>query len=119
MKAHPELKATLYKTLKYSCEPLKRGTLIYYLGARLPAIRWSQATWARRIREAIDDLISDGVPVVSDGTGFRIAAHVEELEAGLRKKERMALTLLRQVSRARRIPLGHLAKQLGLFEGVA
>lgn len=100
--------------------PVTRDRLVSIL-ANTPGLgcHWSRATFARRIREAINDLVTAGVPVVSSGQGFYIASDRTELEAGLKRKERAAVTMLREVAAARRIPLSQVLHQLSLFEAAS
>jgi hypothetical protein len=48
-----------------------------------------------KIRQAINALVSDGIPIVSDyKEGFRIAKYSSEFDEEMRRIERMAKTLL-------------------------
>lgn len=118
--ADPRVVGQIHRILHRAGEPVTRERLVIAL-ANTPGLgcRWSRATFARRIREAINELVARGVPVVSDGRGFRIAKDRAELEAGLIRKQKAALTMLREVAAALRIPLSQVLRQLDLFEAAS
>lgn len=119
MDANPEVVDALRRTLRYFDRPLKRGELVREVSGRCRAHGWSVATWSRRIREAVAVLISEGIPVVSSGRGFYVASDRREMEAGIRRKLRAAITMLKDVAAAKRIPLHDLYEQLPLFEAAS
>lgn len=119
MDANPEVVEALRRTLRYFDRPLKRGELVREVSGRCRAHGWSLATWSRRIREAVAVLISEGIPVVSDGTGFRIARTQDEMEIPLRMLEHQIRSLCVKYAQAKGIPLHQVAKQPGLFDGMS
>jgi hypothetical protein len=98
--------------------PVSRDELVFRVHeALLPWTGWKVETTARRVREAVNNLQREGHPVCSGGHGFYLAKEKEELEEGLKKKERAAVTMLREVARARKIPIGKMWRQLSLEFG--
>jgi len=57
-----------------------------------------------KIRQAADELIKKGIPMVTDySKGFRIAKTADEFDEEIRRTERMALTLLAKRKRLKQL----------------
>ena len=73
---YPEVCAWLLQRLRFSPTPVTRDVLaaelVHFARVNL-GLAWTEATAARRLREAFNRLERDGHAVLSDGTGYRLA----------------------------------------------
>ena len=116
------LAAAVHEILLASKSPLHRGDIVRGLQATIPYLqRCMFSTVERRVKEAINFLIAQGVPVVSDGQdGFRISKDKREVEDAARKLRKSGISLLTRASRLEGIPLDKTMRQAALeFGGLA
>lgn len=85
----PRVESAVYQILKDRPEGITRDELVGRVRGRLGDAR-KDSTLARRVREARDHLVRRGVPVISDGKGFRIATGPEEILFAARRFRRTA-----------------------------
>jgi len=117
---HSEVGRWLLERLRQSTAPVTRDILAAELVAHVACAfgaAWTSATAGRRIREAAARLERDGHPVLSDGTGYRLARTAEERRLAARKMERMGLSCLRRAADIRGLTLAGELKQLELDLG--
>lgn len=103
-----ELARRIYRRLQSAPVPVKRGAL----AELVEGSRMSQSTKERRVREARAYLVSMGVAILSDGTGFRLAKSAKEYEDAIRLKEHAAVSALVEVARLKRMQPRDYARQL-------
>lgn len=119
---YPEVRNFLLAELRWSERPLTRDDLVertLTMARGTWGYTWTRTTAARRVREAIAALNDHGEPVVSTGDGYRLARTAEEIDTAARRLEQTGKACLWRAARIRRIPIGQVARQLGLFEEVA
>jgi biotin operon repressor len=113
------LTTAVHEMLLASAVPLHRGDIVRRLRTALPYLqRCAISTTERRVKEAINDLIRRGVPVVSDGQdGFRIAKGKQEVEEAAKKLKKAGISMLTRASRLEGIPLERTMRQAALEFG--
>lgn len=81
--------------LRFAEAPIKRDQLADLVQQQSVAAGcpWKRSTAARRVREAIAELIDAGYPVSSDGSGFRLDATNAARDLALRRIRRMIESL--------------------------
>ncbi|MEW5763598.1 MAG: hypothetical protein AB1824_01365 [Acidobacteriota bacterium] len=84
MKDCQALAARILAALQASARPLKRRELADLCGPHGCKV----TTAEHRIREALDWLVLQGHPIMSDGSWFIIASTPAQFEAGLRLREK-------------------------------
>lgn len=86
--------------LERAPRPIKRGELSW----RADAPGKSKASRERRVREAVDWLVMQGYPVLSDGVqGFRLAGNRTEWEQSIRRRHRAVLSEALKLRRLRQM----------------
>ncbi len=117
---YPEVRSWLLQRLRFDPRPVTRDVLavdlVDFAWPNL-GLRWTQATAARRLREAFGRLERDGHAVISDGTGYRLAHTAEERALAARKIERMGLSCLRRAADIRGLTINGELRQLELDLG--
>ncbi len=117
---HSEIRRWLLRRLGSATAPVTRDALaaelVGYVAGTFGAA-WSASTAGRRIREAAARLERDGHPVLSDGTGYRLARTAEERALAARKIERMGLSCLRRAADIRGLTINGELRQLELDLG--
>ncbi len=115
----PLIKEAVHEILRNEKSPLHRGDIVTRLRTSMPHLqRCMFSTVERRVKEAINALILEGVPVVSDGQdGFRIAKGKQEVEAAARKLKKAGISMLTRASRLEGIPLERTMHQAALEFG--
>lgn len=111
----------VHEMLLASPKPLHRGEIVSRLRTSMPYLqRCAISTTERRVKEAINDLIRRGVPVVSDGQdGFRIAKGKGEVEEAAKKLKKAGISMLTRASLLQGIPLERTMRQAALEFGGA
>lgn len=119
MNSNLQITQAVKAILETSQAPLHRGAIVCRLRTQLPHLqRCSISTCERRVKEAINTLIRDGVPVVSDGqAGFRIGKGKQEVEEAARRLKKAGISMLTRASRLEGIPLERTMSQAVLEFG--
>ncbi|MBI4916855.1 MAG: hypothetical protein HY825_13490 [Acidobacteria bacterium] len=88
----------LLNWLRFASEPVKRDELtdVVLQHSAAAGFDWKRSTAARRVREAIAELIDLGYPVSSTGAGLRLDDTDQAREHAAQKLERAAETLQRR-----------------------
>lgn len=105
--------------LRWSETPLTRDQLTEHVlkhGTTDLGVRWLPTTAARRVRDAFKLLRRQGYPVLSDGTGFKLATTAQERHRAAEKMRKMAQDLFGEADRLEAAPLPSEPVQ-GTFEG--
>lgn len=83
--------------LRWSAVPLTRDQLtervLEHGAAMYLGVRWQRTTAARRVREAFKALRRQGYPILSDGTGFKLATTNQERHQAAEKMRKTARSL--------------------------
>jgi hypothetical protein len=82
--------------LRWSEQPLTRDELtehVFETSRALFGLRWQRTTAARRVREAFKALRRQGYPILSDGTGFKLATTNQERHQAAEKMRKTARSL--------------------------
>jgi len=109
-----QLARRIYRRLQDSPEPLKRAELAGLVENPL----MKQSTKERRVREARAYLVSQGVAILSDGRGFRLAKTAKEYADAIRLKEKAAVSALVEVAYLKRMkPKDYVKQILPFLEG--
>ncbi|MFZ5785503.1 MAG: hypothetical protein ACOY3Y_03580 [Acidobacteriota bacterium] len=117
-----EVVGWLVQRLRWAHGPVTRDQLAQDLrvhAAETWGYRWEPATAARRVREAIKAARRHGWPVVSLGSGFRLARTAEERHRAAERIREMARDLLAEASRLEETPVPGDLVQGELFEAAA
>ena len=67
--------------------------------------QWQRTTTERRVREAFKVLRRQGYPILSDGTGFKLATTDEQRHQAAEKMRKMARSLFVEADRLEAAPL--------------
>lgn len=113
------LKSWVRQVLATTTRPIPRGELVTHAAAALRK-EWPRplkySTITREMRRAIYELQCDGIPILSDGTGFRVAQTDLERKAAAAKLRKAGLACMARAATIMRIPLEGEAHQQSLFE---
>ncbi len=94
---HEALGLAILAELELAREPIPRRELVRRCGPFGVKI----STAERRVREALDWLVMQGHPVMSDGSGFIMARNPAQFEAGLRLREKAVQAESQKLKRLR------------------
>lgn len=114
-----DLSQAVLTILKASKSPLHRGDICSRLRISHPHLqRCAISTVERRVKEAINVLIRDGHPIVSDGRdGFRIATTKAERDEAATRLRKAGIAVMVRASRLQDIPLEQTMHQAALEFG--
>jgi thiamine pyrophosphate-dependent acetolactate synthase large subunit-like protein len=111
----------ILSALRWSATPLTRDRLtdlVLEQASRVHALQWQRATAARRVREALEELLDGEQPVISAGRGYVLAARaaLEIRERAAQLAERAGIRLLQKARKIRAASPPHEAVQGSLAE---
>ena len=95
--AAPGIVAWLLQELRFAPEPITRDVLAAALrehAAGSFGVRWSPSTASRRLREAINQAIREGWPIVSVDGAFQLAQTTTQRHAAAERLRKMAAEIM-------------------------